>query len=178
MAMRTKDMSMLQLRERLGHLYDTDPLGYKKLVDCVLKELGEGRSELARQDDVLQSLTYDLIEAQKEALRLTNFVNEEVLRREVVRQDEPLSTVAPLQPYMDPSRPPPFDAYSFLNSLIDALPTPAVLYRRLSDIASPQQWAEIVSVFETQRPDASLGAIIVNACPAAKDLLRGRGVVL
>eukprot|EP01059_Diplonema_ambulator_P005347 TRINITY_DN15096_c0_g1_i1.p1 TRINITY_DN15096_c0_g1~~TRINITY_DN15096_c0_g1_i1.p1 ORF type:complete len:180 (+),score=39.06 TRINITY_DN15096_c0_g1_i1:55-594(+) len=179
MSVDTRKYSMMQLRQMLGGLYDTDPLGYRRLVECVLVELGQGRAELARQDDVLQSLTFDLLEAQKEAVRLTNFVHEEVLRREITYQGGSAAEAPPPPfPRIPPSSPLPFDPYSFQEKIVSLLPTPQLLYKHLADLNSAQEWGDVITAFEATHRDTSLTTIVLNACPEAKELLRSRGVII
>eukprot|EP01061_Rhynchopus_euleeides_P015723 TRINITY_DN26761_c0_g1_i1.p1 TRINITY_DN26761_c0_g1~~TRINITY_DN26761_c0_g1_i1.p1 ORF type:complete len:195 (+),score=43.74 TRINITY_DN26761_c0_g1_i1:76-660(+) len=175
-------MSVMELKHIVNRLYDSDPLSMKRVVDDVITELGQARAELAKQDDVLQSLTFDLVEAQKEAERLHNFVNIDILGREYRAQGAPMSSLSPTPPTSGCVRgaldPKPFDPYHFQDTVAAHLTAaPEALYRVLADVESAAQWAQTVIAFEKHHPKSCLTTLVISACPQAKDLLRSRGIV-
>ena len=188
-----QDLTVLQIRDLVNKLYHSDPVALKRVVGDVVDELGESRAELARQDDVLQSLMLDLASAQAEALRLQEYVSQDILGREFAKQGGHASLVSPLSPSPPVAgalrgelraRPAAaaaataaFDADRFADHLAANLTQPArVVHRILSDVEDAAQWAGIVAAFEKRHPDSCLTTLVLSACPQAKDLLRGRGV--
>ena len=185
---KASEMSVLQLKELVTRLYNSDPLQMKHVVDDIIGELGVARVELARQDDALQSLTMDLVEAQREAVRLHDFVNVDILGREHRAQGLSKSTLSPITP-VSPTPPTtgslrgelhtPFNADLMQDRIVSTLSaSPHALYRTLSDIVNVEQWAAVVGMFEHRHPGSCLTTLVISACPEAKMLLRDRGVVL
>eukprot|EP01060_Flectonema_neradi_P027264 TRINITY_DN3687_c4_g1_i1.p1 TRINITY_DN3687_c4_g1~~TRINITY_DN3687_c4_g1_i1.p1 ORF type:complete len:182 (+),score=24.55 TRINITY_DN3687_c4_g1_i1:49-594(+) len=175
-----KKLSVLQLREVVNKLYDTDPLQLKVVVDRLLDELADSRSELARQDDTLHSLMMDLHKAQDEALRLGDFVSRDILTREYEMQGAKLAAISPVSPPDSRIRSPTLDfsPQRFHTILVDSLNNPPQLYRILSDLADATQWQLTTEDFKRCHPNSCLTTLVVNACPRAEELLRARGVVL
>ena len=176
----TKNLSVLQLRELANKLYDCDPMQLKVVIDRVLDELADSRSELARQDDTLQSLMLDLHKAQEEAVRLGDFVSRDILLREYEIQGAKTSVLSPVSPPELRMRSPTLDfsPHKFHTMLVDSIDIPQQLYRILSDLTDAEQWRLTVEDFKKCHPTSCLTTLVVNSCPQAEELLRARGVVL